>query len=151
MGVFWFQEQTGLRNNSPTRSSIVGVEKNSHVFEGGGGSLVPNKLPPTTPHTTKTRVAKLMNSYLAEVARDPNLPLAKFQALAGSLPKFPYASDDGLYRAIDTYLKVITTISFQKPLNTVSTKKSLLFHIGFPLCIVFRFTHVLLDLNLAIT
>jgi hypothetical protein len=108
MGVFWFQEQKGLRNNSPTRISIGGVEKNSHVFEGGRGSLVPNKLSPTTPNATKTRVAKLMNSYLAEVARDPNLPLVKFQALAGSLPKFPYASDDGLYRAIDTYLKVIT-------------------------------------------
>ncbi|CAM6042749.1 unnamed protein product [Sphagnum compactum] len=51
------------------------------------------------------KVAKLVESYLAEVARDKKLPVSKFQALAEALPEFMRISDDGLYRAIDTYLK----------------------------------------------
>ena len=52
------------------------------------------------------KVAKLMDSYLAEIARDPNLTFSKFQALAEALPEFSRITDDGLYRAIDTFLKV---------------------------------------------
>lgn len=51
-------------------------------------------------------VSKLMDSYLAEVARDSKLPLDKFQSLAEAVPVSARVSDDGLYRAIDTYLKV---------------------------------------------
>lgn len=54
----------------------------------------------------RTRVAKLLDAYLAEVARDSKLPLAKFQSLAEALPESSRASDDGLYKAIDTYLKI---------------------------------------------
>lgn len=52
-------------------------------------------------------ISKLLDNYLAEIARDPNLPVMKFQFLAQSLPENARTSDDGLYRAIDTYLKVI--------------------------------------------
>lgn len=52
-------------------------------------------------------ISKLLDSYLAEIARDPNLPVTKFLFLAQSLPESARSSDDGLYRAIDTYLKVI--------------------------------------------
>ena len=52
------------------------------------------------------KVAKLVDSYLAEAAVDSNLNLSKFVALAGALPSHSRATDDGLYRAIDTYLKV---------------------------------------------
>lgn len=62
-----------------------------------------------TPNMTKSKVAKLMDAYLAEVARDANLPLARFQNLAESLPQFSRATDDGLYRAVDTYLKACPT------------------------------------------
>ena len=51
-------------------------------------------------------VSKLMDSYLAEVARDSKLPLDKFHSLAEAVPVSARVSDDGLYRAIDTYLKV---------------------------------------------
>ncbi|CDY27653.1 BnaUnng00030D [Brassica napus] len=50
-------------------------------------------------------VAKLIDGYLAEVAPDVNLKLAKFQALAASVPEYARLLDDGLYRAIDIYLK----------------------------------------------
>lgn len=52
-------------------------------------------------------IGKLLDSYLAEIAKDPNLPVTNFQVLAESLPENARACDDGLYRAIDTYLKVI--------------------------------------------
>ncbi|KAJ6932704.1 hypothetical protein NC651_008207 [Populus alba x Populus x berolinensis] len=52
------------------------------------------------------KVAKLVDSYLAEAAVDSNLNLSEFVALAGALPSHSRATDDGLYRAIDTYLKL---------------------------------------------
>lgn len=54
----------------------------------------------------KSNISKLMDSYLAEIARDPNLCITKFQVLAEALPENARTCDDGLYRAIDTYLKV---------------------------------------------
>lgn len=59
----------------------------------------------------KMLVAKLVDSYLVEVARDPNVSLAKFQGLAESLPENARTCDDGLYRAIDTYLKTHSTLT----------------------------------------
>ncbi|PKI59022.1 BTB/POZ domain-containing protein At1g30440-like [Punica granatum] len=50
-------------------------------------------------------VAKLIDGYLAEVAPDINLKLPKFQAVAAAVPDYARPLDDGLYRAIDIYLK----------------------------------------------
>uniref|UniRef100_A0A1J3CC82 BTB/POZ domain-containing protein n=1 Tax=Noccaea caerulescens TaxID=107243 RepID=A0A1J3CC82_NOCCA len=55
--------------------------------------------------TPMTAVTKLIDGYLAEVAPDVNLKLPKFQALAASVPEYARLLDDGLYRAIDIYLK----------------------------------------------
>ncbi|XP_017250395.1 BTB/POZ domain-containing protein At5g03250 isoform X2 [Daucus carota subsp. sativus] len=52
-----------------------------------------------------TLVANLVDSYLAEVAPDVNLKLPKFQSLAAVLPPYSRQLDDGIYRAIDIYLK----------------------------------------------
>jgi hypothetical protein len=57
-------------------------------------------------------VAKLMDGYLAEVAPDANLKLPKFQALAAVVPDYARPVDDGIYRAMDIYLKVTQTRSF---------------------------------------
>ncbi|KAK7281702.1 hypothetical protein RIF29_09916 [Crotalaria pallida] len=54
---------------------------------------------------SKMKVAKLVDGYLAEIARDPNLPVSKFVHLAELVSSFPRPSQDGLYRAIDMYLK----------------------------------------------
>ncbi|KAF2282995.1 hypothetical protein GH714_043057 [Hevea brasiliensis] len=51
------------------------------------------------------KVAKLVDSYLAEAAVDANLSLSEFDDLASALPSYARATDDGLYRAIDIYLK----------------------------------------------
>ncbi|KAL5977395.1 hypothetical protein ACLOJK_021741 [Asimina triloba] len=52
-----------------------------------------------------TMVAKLIDGYLAEVAPDVNLKPLKFQTLAAAVPDYARPLDDGLYRAIDIYLK----------------------------------------------
>ncbi|RRT60010.1 hypothetical protein B296_00020844 [Ensete ventricosum] len=51
------------------------------------------------------RVAKLVDSYLAEAALDAGLTVAEFEKLASSLPVHARAMDDGLYRAVDTFIK----------------------------------------------
>lgn len=55
---------------------------------------------------SKLMVAKLIDAYLAEIAKDPNLPLLKFVDLAEMVSCISRPSHDGLYRAIDMYLKV---------------------------------------------
>ncbi|XP_010472303.1 PREDICTED: BTB/POZ domain-containing protein NPY4 [Camelina sativa] len=59
----------------------------------------------------KVSVAKLIDGYLAEKSRDPNLPLQNFLSLAETLSSFPRQSHDGLYRAIDMFLKEHSSIS----------------------------------------
>ncbi|GAB2279566.1 hypothetical protein Dimus_014209 [Dionaea muscipula] len=54
---------------------------------------------------SKGMVAKLVEYYLVEVSQDPNLPISKFIILAELVSGFSRPSHDGLYRAIDTYLK----------------------------------------------
>ncbi|KAL7171585.1 hypothetical protein ACSBR2_036273 [Camellia fascicularis] len=56
-------------------------------------------------HSSKLKVAKLVDGYLQEIARDANLPLSKFIGLAEALPDFARIDHDDLYRAIDIYLK----------------------------------------------
>lgn len=60
--------------------------------------------------TPITMVAKLIDGYLAEVAPDINLKLPKFQALAAAVPEYARPLDDGVYRAIDIYLKASSYI-----------------------------------------
>ncbi|XP_076932763.1 root phototropism protein 3-like [Bidens hawaiensis] len=59
----------------------------------------------------KPIVARLVDSYLAEVSRNENLSLTKFQALAQALPGSARSCDDGLYCAIDSYLKAHPMLS----------------------------------------
>ncbi|KAL3526874.1 hypothetical protein ACH5RR_011530 [Cinchona calisaya] len=54
---------------------------------------------------SKVKVARLVDGYLTEAARDPSLPLSKFVELAEMVSGFPRPTHDGIYRAIDIYLK----------------------------------------------
>ncbi|CAK9322141.1 unnamed protein product [Citrullus colocynthis] len=87
---FLVQEQTEI--SSPNRQSF----SDKHMYDASQRGVVPN---------AKMRVARLVDSYLTEVARDRNLSLTKFQVLAEALPESARTCDDGLYRAIDSYLK----------------------------------------------
>ncbi|KAK4756801.1 hypothetical protein SAY87_006928 [Trapa incisa] len=55
--------------------------------------------------TPITVVARLIDGYLAEVAMDVNLKMQKFQAVAALIPDYARPMDDGIYRAVDIYLK----------------------------------------------
>lgn len=50
-------------------------------------------------------VGKLIDGYLSEIASDANLKSDRFYQLAISLPDHARLFDDGLYRAVDVYLK----------------------------------------------
>ncbi|KAL2905708.1 hypothetical protein RDABS01_004418 [Bienertia sinuspersici] len=50
-------------------------------------------------------VGKLIDGYLSEIASDANLKPNKFTELALSLPEKARLYDDGVYRAVDVYLK----------------------------------------------
>ncbi|KAI9110568.1 hypothetical protein K1719_018434 [Acacia pycnantha] len=52
------------------------------------------------------KVSKLLDSFLSEVALDPNILPSKFIALAELLPDHARIVSDGLYRAVDIFLKV---------------------------------------------
>ncbi|XP_010265570.1 PREDICTED: BTB/POZ domain-containing protein NPY1-like [Nelumbo nucifera] len=51
------------------------------------------------------KVGKLIDGYLVEIASDANLSLSSFINLAQSIPETARPIHDGLYKAIDTYLK----------------------------------------------
>ncbi|KAH6791797.1 Phototropic-responsive NPH3 family protein [Perilla frutescens var. hirtella] len=51
------------------------------------------------------RVAKLVDNYIAEIASDVNLKPGKLRVLAEALPESSRSLHDGLYRALDIYLK----------------------------------------------
>ncbi|KAF7804820.1 BTB/POZ domain-containing protein [Senna tora] len=52
------------------------------------------------------KVSKLLDNFLSEIALDPNMLPSKFTALAELLPDHARIVSDGLYRAVDIFLKV---------------------------------------------
>ncbi|KAG2304042.1 hypothetical protein Bca52824_032693 [Brassica carinata] len=60
----------------------------------------------STCHTSLLKVGLIIDAYLAEIAPDPFLSLNKFTALIEILPDYVRVTHDGLYRAIDMFLKV---------------------------------------------
>ncbi|KAK4712104.1 hypothetical protein R3W88_006617 [Solanum pinnatisectum] len=57
------------------------------------------------------RVGKLMENYLAEIASDRNLSVTNFINLAEVIPEQARITEDGMYRAIDIYLKAHPALS----------------------------------------
>ncbi|KAJ4748985.1 BTB/POZ domain-containing protein family [Rhynchospora pubera] len=66
------------------------------------GQTVPAAVEVLTPITM---VGRLIDGYLAEVSADENLKCTQFQAIAALVPDYARPLDDGIYRAIDIYLK----------------------------------------------
>ncbi|KAJ1701678.1 hypothetical protein LUZ63_001457 [Rhynchospora breviuscula] len=79
------------------RGFLEGLERNGEGNgERNGEDWVTRRLVP---------VGKLIDGYLAEIATDSNLRPERFCDLALMLPDQARIVDDGLYRAIDIYLK----------------------------------------------
>ncbi|KAJ0946260.1 putative BTB/POZ domain, NPH3 domain, NPH3/RPT2-like family protein [Helianthus annuus] len=71
------------------------------------GEMVYDFDTPSSPKQSSiVKVSKLLDCFLAEIAIDPNLPASKFIALAELLPDHARLVNDGLYRAVDIFLKV---------------------------------------------
>ncbi|KAF7022811.1 hypothetical protein CFC21_035455, partial [Triticum aestivum] len=73
-----------------------------------------------------TQVGKLVDNYLAEVASDANLKPAKFCELALAMPDHARIYDDGVYRAVDIYLKAhprLTTEERDRVCGVVDCRK----------------------------
>ncbi|CBI37309.3 unnamed protein product, partial [Vitis vinifera] len=68
-------------------------------------SVFESESPPSPSQTALFKVSKLVDNYLAEIAPDANLKLSKFMVIAETLPAHARTVHDGLYRAIDIYLK----------------------------------------------
>lgn len=67
---------------------------------------LPRMRPGILSDASKLMVAKLIDGYLAEIAKDPNLPLSTFVELTEMVSGISRPAHDGIYRAIDMYLKV---------------------------------------------
>ncbi|CAJ2636251.1 unnamed protein product [Trifolium pratense] len=91
---------------SPVRSKLVFERRRSRSAENVDFELQEGRRSSSASHSSKLKVAKLVDRYLIEVAKDVNLSLDKFVALAESVPEFARCDHDDLYNAIDTYLKV---------------------------------------------
>ncbi|XXG79285.1 hypothetical protein AAC387_Pa09g0388 [Persea americana] len=61
--------------------------------------------PRTPKQSSILKASKLLDNYLAEIALDSNLTPAKLIALAELLPDHARVVSDGLYRAVDLFLK----------------------------------------------
>lgn len=80
-------------------------EQNAEIESTAAHELQEVRRPGILSNASKLMVAKLVDGYLAEIAKDPNLPLSKFVDLAELVSGFSRPAHDGLYRAIDMYLK----------------------------------------------
>ncbi|KAF7128860.1 hypothetical protein RHSIM_Rhsim10G0102500 [Rhododendron simsii] len=63
------------------------------------------------PPSDTESVGRLMESYLAEIASDRNLSVSKFVSLGELVPEQSRVTEDGMYRAIDIYLKAHPNLS----------------------------------------
>ncbi|XP_004511862.1 BTB/POZ domain-containing protein SR1IP1-like isoform X2 [Cicer arietinum] len=63
------------------------------------------------PQSDIEKVGKLMENYLAEIATDRNLSVAKFISLAELIPEQSKPTEDGMYRATDIFLKAHPNLS----------------------------------------
>lgn len=92
--------------SSPPRNGVRLERRRSRSAEGVDLEFEERRRSSSASHSSKLKVAKLVDGYLQEIAKDKNLPLSKFIAIAESIPEFARVEHDDLYKAIDIYLNV---------------------------------------------
>lgn len=107
-----FMLQSQSPPTSPVRERLVCERRRSRSAENVEFELHENaRRSSSASHGSKIRVAKLIDGYLQEIAKDPNLPMEKLIALAEAVPEFARADHDDLYRVVDIYLKMHPSLS----------------------------------------
>ncbi|TQE03964.1 hypothetical protein C1H46_010335 [Malus baccata] len=86
------------------------VERIIHHFMSSESKVTPLSLSSVNMETSPSsrplqKVAKLVDSYIAEVASDVTLKPGKIRSLAEALPESSRTLYDGLYRSLDIYFK----------------------------------------------
>ncbi|EPS62220.1 hypothetical protein M569_12572 [Genlisea aurea] len=66
---------------------------------------------PAAARTSLRKACALIDGYLAEIAPDANLRMGKFMEIASTLPPHGRLVHDGVYRAVDVYLKAHQNLS----------------------------------------
>ncbi|KAG0571034.1 hypothetical protein KC19_6G206900 [Ceratodon purpureus] len=74
----------------------------------------PTRRPQLPPTSSNLKVARLLETFLEEVAKDSSIPIGKFVALADLFLDFPRESDDCVYRAIDAFLRSHASLNDQE-------------------------------------
>ncbi|KAE9613351.1 hypothetical protein Lal_00027296 [Lupinus albus] len=100
-----FMSQGQSPPTSPPRSRLAFERRRSRSAENINFEFQESRKSSSASHSSKLKVAKIVDKYLHEVARDVNFPLSKFIALAEIIPDFARHDHDDLYRAIDIYLR----------------------------------------------
>ncbi|CAL0311872.1 unnamed protein product [Lupinus luteus] len=100
-----FMSQGQSPPTSPPRSTLAFERRRSRSAENINFEFQESRRSSSASHSSKLKVAKIVDKYLHEVSRDVNFPLSKFIALAEIIPAFARHDHDDLYRAIDIYLK----------------------------------------------
>ncbi|XP_077216126.1 root phototropism protein 2-like [Tasmannia lanceolata] len=96
---------------------FVEREKSDKVFNGGGEGFSSSAM---------QKVARMVDTYLAEIATDGDLSFSKFTGIASLVPKEARKVDDDLYRAVDIYLKThpgLDEIEREKVCSVMDTLK----------------------------
>lgn len=104
---FMLQAQSPPTSPSRSKGGLGGFERRrrSRSAEHVDLEFLESRRSSSASHGSKLKVAKLVDRYLQEIAKDVNLPLSKLIALAETIPDFARTDHDDLYRAIDIYLK----------------------------------------------
>ena len=104
-----FLQQGQSPPTSPPRSKLGFERRRSRSAENIDFEFQESRRSSSASHSSKLKVAKIIDAYLQVIARDVNLSLSKFIAIAEAIPEFARLDHDDLYKAIDIYLKVITS------------------------------------------
>ncbi|KAE9618661.1 hypothetical protein Lal_00047856 [Lupinus albus] len=100
--------ETKTHDNSVVQTMVrefLNRDDNAEIESVRGGEVEGIRKTGILSDASKLMVAKLIDGYLAEIAKDHNLPLSDFIDLAELVSGISRPAHDGLYRAIDTYLK----------------------------------------------
>ncbi|ONK75900.1 uncharacterized protein A4U43_C03F21750 [Asparagus officinalis] len=93
--------------------TVLDIVEEFLMQEQGSGRMSPEtseelqevRSPVSVSASSKVIVGNLVDRYLVEASKDPKLPLSKFIKLAEMVSSSSRPVHDGLYRAIDMYLK----------------------------------------------
>ncbi|KAF2945626.1 BTB/POZ domain-containing protein At1g67900 [Oryza sativa Japonica Group] len=97
-------------DDSPARSGGHRRSRSAESVGFDGAARRSSSAAPVSPDAL-VRVGRLVDGFLIEVARDPNMPLDKLLAMAEAVPDTARPEHDGLYKVVDTYLKVHSEMS----------------------------------------